>query len=177
MDKKRISEELKRAMQTVIDWVENQPNDQLNKKFIEGKWPIFHHIYHLLKTTRAVDQGFKMPKLMLKMSFGTNNRTERSYAELVARYQKQIKDLQMKSPKNYTAAPERIFEKKDLLDKFSKAMQGLIINLNKWDEKDLSKYIVPHPAIGKCTLREISYFTIYHTYHHLNILKNMNGGS
>jgi hypothetical protein len=41
----------------------------------------------------------------------------------------------------------------------------------KWADSQLDQYIVPHPLLGKITLRELCYFTIYHTYHHLAIVK------
>jgi len=41
----------------------------------------------------------------------------------------------------------------------------------KWKEPQLDQYIAPHPLLGKITLRELCYFTIYHTKHHLNIIK------
>lgn len=52
----------------------------------------------------------------------------------------------------------------------------MIKALNPWKEEDMSVYIMPHPAIGKCTIREFVYFTTLHTYHHLDILKNQYAG-
>ena len=46
----------------------------------------------------------------------------------------------------------------------------------KWDDKQLDKYLAPHPLLGKITLRELSYFTIYHTEHHLLIIKERLAG-
>jgi hypothetical protein len=37
-------------------------------------------------------------------------------------------------------------------------------------EAQLDQYLVPHPLLGKITLRELGYFTIYHTQHHLRNL-------
>ena len=36
---------------------------------------------------------------------------------------------------------------------------------------DLDKYVLPHPLLGKVTLREMLYFTIHHNEHHLELLK------
>jgi hypothetical protein len=41
----------------------------------------------------------------------------------------------------------------------------------KWKDDQLDHYIAPHPLLGKLTLRELCYFTIYHAGHHLNIIK------
>ena len=43
----------------------------------------------------------------------------------------------------------------------------------KWKDPQLDQYIAPHPLLGKITLRELGYFTIYHTYHHLETIQKM----
>ena len=171
MNKEKLNIELDKAFQTLIDWVNEQPIENLNEELVPNKWPISHHIYHLVKSTRAVNKGLKMPKMMLKLSFGTNIRKERSYDELVEKYQKVLSENQLKAPENFSAKEGRIFDKKELIEKFSITKTNMKKALEKWNETDLTKYVLPHPAIGKCTVREMVCFTIYHTYHHLNILK------
>jgi len=46
------------------------------------------------------------------------------------------------------------------MKKMSRALQ------KKWKEPQPDAYIAPHPLLGKITLRELVYFTIYHTGHH-----------
>jgi hypothetical protein len=36
-----------------------------------------------------------------------------------------------------------------------------------WREADLDRYLLPHPLLGKLTLREMLHFTLYHNYHHV----------
>ena len=62
-------------------------------------------------------------------------------------------------------------KKKVLLRKYTKHVDRLNNTINKWKEEDLGKYLLPHPLIGKLTIREMLYFTIYHTAHHLEIIK------
>ena len=58
--------------------------------------------------------------------------------------------------------------KRSLYDKYTK-------NIDKLDEEDLDNYILPHPLIGKTTIREMLYFTIYHVqHHHKAIVDNSN---
>ncbi|MCB9182399.1 MAG: DinB family protein [Flavobacteriales bacterium] len=37
---------------------------------------------------------------------------------------------------------------------------------SRWSESDLERYLLPHPLLGKLTLREMLYFTLYHVQHH-----------
>ena len=40
-------------------------------------------------------------------------------------------------------------------------------------KKQLDTYILPHPVIGKLSIREMLYFTHLHTVHHCEIIKKM----
>ena len=40
-------------------------------------------------------------------------------------------------------------------------------------EKDLDFYVLPHPLIGKLTLREMLFFCIYHVQHHHKITQEI----
>ncbi|NBX80802.1 MAG: DinB family protein, partial [Flavobacteriales bacterium] len=42
---------------------------------------------------------------------------------------------------------------------------------DNFTEDDLDKYVLPHPLLGKLTLREMLCFTIYHVKHHVEIIK------
>ena len=45
---------------------------------------------------------------------------------------------------------------------------------DSFSEKQLDTFILPHPLLGKLTLREMLYFTIYHAEHHKKqTLKNL----
>ena len=64
-------------------------------------------------------------------------------------------------------------ERKDvILEKLDKERHKMIKLIEKWDEKSLSKYVIPHPLLGKLSVREMLYFTILHTDHHRQILKD-----
>jgi len=43
--------------------------------------------------------------------------------------------------------------------------------IKNYNEANLDKYIIPHPLLGKLTLREMLFFTIHHNEHHLDLIK------
>jgi hypothetical protein len=43
--------------------------------------------------------------------------------------------------------------------------------LKKYSEASLDELILPHPLLGKLTLREMLYFTIYHAGHHHHLIE------
>ncbi len=40
-----------------------------------------------------------------------------------------------------------------------------------WTEEQLDNYQVKHPILGKLTMRELAYFTIYHNVHHMETIR------
>jgi molybdopterin synthase catalytic subunit len=58
-----------------------------------------------------------------------------------------------------------------------KAYENVVKKLNKvaqkCSEKDLDYYVIPHPLIGKLTLREMLFFCIYHVQHHHKITEKI----
>ena len=42
----------------------------------------------------------------------------------------------------------------------------LVSTTEKWQENDLDRYQLPHPLLGKLTIREMLYFAIYHNLRH-----------
>jgi len=61
-------------------------------------------------------------------------------------------------------APE---DKQRNIEKLLKRVKQLGTNINTYSEQQLDTFILPHPLLGKVTLREMMYFTIYHAEHHL----------
>jgi hypothetical protein len=42
-------------------------------------------------------------------------------------------------------------------------------------DKALDSYRLPHPILGKISLRELAIFTSFHTVHHIELLKSKLG--
>ena len=57
-------------------------------------------------------------------------------------------------------------KKAQLLLQWSKVSTELVETAGKWNDSDLDGYLLPHPLIGKITIREMLFFTIYHNLRH-----------
>ena len=75
----------------------------------------------------------------------------------------------MKSPHSFTCTIQHSFSQQV---SYKEQKQKLIAKVEKQEEKELDIYILPHPLLGKVTLREMLYVTIHHNEHHLQLLKN-----
>ena len=149
----------------------------LNKEQFEAtpnrKWSAGQNLDHLIRAIKPLQLAYGLPKFALRIMFGKTNRPSKNYDELVAKYKTKLAAGGRAS--GPFIPPMIKFEKKDeLIKKYATQKQKLISKIEKQNEKDLDEYIIPHPLLGKVTLREMLYFTIHHNKHHLELLKSRN---
>jgi DinB superfamily len=157
----------------LINWVAAQNIDSFGTS-INEKWSTAQQISHLAISSRALSKALSKPKFVLKWLFGTSNRDTRSYLTVVEKYQRKLsKGGLATSPFRPKSFADR--DKKAVLDEYVSAAEKLEHLVNKLSEKDLDKYILPHPLLGRMPLREMLFFTIYHTQHHANSIKELYG--
>ncbi len=114
--------------------------------------------------------GLRLPKFIIRLSFGKANRMSKSYDDLVKKY---LKKLESGGKASGRFIPVKIGpqQKERSINKLLKLVARLVSNIKGYSEKQLDVYILPHPLLGKVTIREMMYFTIYHAEHHLKQAK------
>ena len=136
-----------------------------------SKWSAGQNLDHLIRAIKPLQLAYSLPKIALRIMFGKTNRPSKTFDELVAKYKAKLAAGGRAS--GPFIPPFIGFEKKDeLIKKYALQKQKLIAKIERQSEKDLDVYILPHPLLGKVTLREMLYFTIHHNEHHLELLKS-----
>ena len=139
-----------------------------------GKWSPAQQVKHLIAATNMAGLAFSLPKFIVRWYGGKPNRNSRTYDELVAKYKLKLEQGGKASGRYIPKPIPANYGKEKLLAHFKKAMDKIVITLKKkWEEPQPDQYIAPHPLLGKITLRELCYFTIYHTQHHLSSITMM----
>lgn len=136
-----------------------------------GKWSAGQHLEHLIKTTKPVNMALGMPLILVRWMFGKPNRAERTYDELVKKYKGKL-SAGAKAPPIFIPPKISFEQRAQKLDQFLALKEKLKKSIAVLPADKISGYLLPHPLLGKLTLREMLYFTIYHTQHHLAIIKN-----
>ena len=157
----------------LIKWVSEQNIDSFGTS-VNEKWSTAQQISHLTISSRALSKALSKPKFILNWLFGTSNRDTRSYLTVVEKYKAKLSAGGVATspykPKQFAAR-----DKKAVIDKYVGASEKLKRLVNKLSEKDLDKYILPHPLLGRMPIREMLFFTIFHTQHHTNSIKKLYG--
>ncbi|MEN8803997.1 MAG: DinB family protein, partial [Wenyingzhuangia sp.] len=90
----------------------------------------------------------------------------RTYEELVARYLKALGNNKAVAPKRFAPKPLSFSSREKEFKAYQKSVKKLISVAQKCTEEELDKFVIPHPLIGKLTLREMLFFCVYHVQHH-----------
>jgi hypothetical protein len=169
MDKEEILKRSKIIFNQFTDVCLQTPDE---KFFLQPKekWSIAQNVDHLIRSIKTTQLAYSLPKFFVRIIFGRPNRISRSYEELVEKYKMKL-ETGGKATGRYIpklTVKKKREQMKEWQKRNEKYLESLELN---WKDQQLDQYIAPHPLLGKITLRELCYFTIYHTEHHLNIVK------
>jgi uncharacterized damage-inducible protein DinB len=171
MDKKEIIALLEVNHQQLFDWF----NKQDNEKWMfapEMKWTVGQHFLHLLRSIELLNQALNYPKFILENKFGRNYREGKDYKTIVKNYQNKLaenKDIVLSFNRNLRIP--KIADKNEILTSLQIQSKKLQYKTNKISDENLDELLIPHPLMGKMTIREIIMWTAYHTSHHFKILE------
>lgn len=173
MNKETIKKELIEKHKEFVDYINSlSDNDFLNTKNNQ-KWSAGQQLQHIYLSVRPVNLALLLPKIFMRLFFGKPSK-KRTYEQLVNAYQNALKNGG-KAGALYNPNSVSISKKQKLIMNLTKLVVALNRKIDKISEEDLDKHILPHPLIGKTTIREMLYFTIYHVQHHQKTIKaNLN---
>ena len=134
-------------------------------------WSPADNVRHLTKSIGAVGRGLRFPRLALRLRFGAAKRPSRTYEQVreayhgvlaaggkAGRFTPEAREL----PSDLEGRRREIMEAREsAADEFLRAAE-------RWSEDALDRLQMPHPLLGKLTVREMLYFTLYHNLHHLH---------
>ncbi|MEQ6122793.1 DinB family protein [Pseudotenacibaculum sp. MALMAid0570] len=172
MNKENIVSIIEQKHQELFDWLANSSEENWEKGPDE-RWTTGQQILHLVNTGKMLNKALKYPKFILKYKFGTSNRPSRSYEDVAKRYQERLTENKERAKEfNKGLRKPLTKEKQELTDSLQVLSKKLQYKTSKFKDKHLDTLLLPHPLMGRMTLREIIMWSAYHTEHHLQILKN-----
>ena len=172
MNKQEISVKLIEGHQKFADFVAglSEPDFMFAPA---GKWTAGQQLDHILRGVSPVSTALVLPKFVPGLLFGKAGRESIDYETLVNNYQARLAAGSKASGR--FIPPDIGFESRaKLKKKLLKTVAELNGRMDKFSEAQLDEYVLPHPILGKLTIREMLYFTIYHaTHHYLATLKTL----
>jgi len=137
-------------------------------------WSPERHLRHLAKSVRAAAGGMRVSRLLLAIRFGRRKAPSRSYGEVVELYQSALAAGAGAGRFTPSERPPDVSAEEwceGVMSRWQQACAALAAASGRWSEKALDRYQLPHPLLGKMTVREILFFTLYHNAHHVRRIR------
>jgi uncharacterized damage-inducible protein DinB len=169
MQKEEIFDKLEDNHEQFINYLDNLSQEDFEFAWTD-KWSAGQQLKHIVLSVRPLAQGFILPRFALKMVFGKANRPSKTFDQLVQRYNEKLQ-LGGRATGAFLPKPIHFDQKAQLFKTLRRYLKLVINNLRSYSEQDFDQMILPHPLLGKITVREMLYFTIHHVFHHQGLVK------
>lgn len=172
MPELRTKEDIIKALHRLRDdglnfWIDIAP-EQFSAPLDEA-WSPADNVRHLIKSTMPVTKALRFPRIILRVLFGAANEPSIAYDDLVGRYRDALArggNAGRFAPRPLAAPDNAHARQQELVSRCRSTVAALANAAERWSERDLDRYRLPHPLLGKLTLREMLFFTLYHYSHH-----------
>jgi len=172
MTKTDIKSNLLKNHQHFIATIQSLPEEEFLLS-VNNKWSAGQQLDHIYRSVQPMALALALPKFLLALIFGKANRPSKNYTELVEKYKTKLAAGYKVSAK-YSPNDIVLSQRDSLGQKLLGSINKVNKRIDSFSEKDLDNYILPHPLLGKLTIREMLFFTIYHVQHHeVLTLKNL----
>ena len=173
--------EIAHALRRVCSSSELYWNSMSEEEFVApmGRaWSPADHVRHLTKSVRAVTHGLRAPRILLRVLFGRPKRGSMSYEALVATYHRALRNGGQAG--RFTPSPTRISGsaadyRREILGVHRAQVTALATRVLRWNRHQVDGLFMPHPLLGKLTVREMLLFTLYHNQHHVLVVARRRG--
>jgi hypothetical protein len=133
-------------------------------------WSPADHIRHLHMSSAPLVLAMNLPRWILALRFGRGTGRSRSFVEIRAAYQKRLAEGGQAGrfePRPGPAPTDTGDARRAIMNAWTGVTVALQNAVGRWPEEALDRRMLPHPLLGRLTVRETLAFTVYHTAHHL----------
>jgi hypothetical protein len=146
-------------------------------KRLSGKWSPAENLLHLVKSVAPVAMALRIPKLFLRILFGHPQNASRSFQRIKIIYQERLANG-ARATRRYVPVLEEMHDDPEanrdaIVQKWNDKHTALTGGLGKWQNEDIDYHVLPHPILGRLTVREMLFFTLYHNVHHMNNVQKL----
>jgi hypothetical protein len=138
------------------------------------RWSPVEHARHLTKSSRPLLLAFALPRAALWAMFGRPPRPSRTYAVLRSDYRAALAAGGQAggfAPSREPTPADPPTRRAAVLGRWAETNEKLAARVAKWSEEAADAACIKHPLLGPLTVREMAAFTVYHTVHHLTLVR------
>ena len=176
MTKKEIIKKLNKNHFDFVAMIKSLNDSDFMFSF-DSKWTAGQQLDHIVCSVSTLKMAFLFPKFAMRLLFGKANRPSKNYEDLVKKYAFKLENGGVATGR-YVPRSINLDKKKQSIHQLLKLVQELTEKVDKFTEEQLDLYVLPHPLLGKLTVREMLFFTIHHVeQHHKITLRNLSNNA
>ena len=164
MNKQTLIEALSKNYHSFINYINSLTIEECSFSY-QQKWTAGQQLEHIVLCIKPLVQVFSMDKPAIVQTFGVADRPGITYDALLTNYKEKFKEGG-KAPERFVPEPVSPDQRELLSETLKKLTNELCSKIDSFTEQELDSLCIPHPLLGKLTLREMLYNAIYHVEHH-----------
>ena len=137
------------------------------------QWSPGENLEHLRLAVRPLNLALLLPRFALRV-FG-RPRQHRPYEQVVEQYRARLASGAKATTPFIPASLAPGTDGERLIRVFRQAYATYAARLGRRDEAFLDSIRLPHPILGRLTVREMAFFTLYHLHHHHQAIRQTVG--
>ncbi len=158
-----LLDRFEQAHRELIDYVQTLPAAAYLYSY-EDKWTAGQQLTHIILCLQVTGKAL-LPPAVIEQRFGKIDRPEMTFDELVQHY---LAGLQAggKAPERFLPGATDITQRQQLNTELINLLTAIRQQLMIYSETEMSTLSLPHPFLGKLSIRELFYLMTYHAGHH-----------
>lgn len=147
--------------QEVIGYVDGLDEARFSYQYLD-KWTAGQQLEHILRTIIPFPKVLSS-KAFIREKFGTLDRPIWDYETVLRHYAQ----TSLKAPDAYLPKAAVLYhQKQTIISDIRQNLKEISDLFYDYSEEDLDSLTLPHPLLGKLTIREMFYLMSYHPLHH-----------
>ncbi len=150
---------------------------ELYFKHVASEWSAAENLDHLNRAVALLVRALQVPRVVARIAFGAAKAQSRRYDEIVEAYTASLKHGGAASGRSLPVVDSQAEDlpaaQRSLITEWQLTCDKLLASIHGWSETELDHHQLPHPLIGKLTVREMLFFTLYHNGHHVRQARDM----
>lgn len=163
-----VAELVRVGAETVQFWKRFEPDEFFRP--IGEAWSPCDNVRHLTRSVTPVAQALRVPRVVLALLFGRAAGPSRSYEAIETTYRQALAGGGRASgrfvPQPLVVPSDPVAVQRKIVAHLEAANAALVSRIPSWSETALDRYRLPHPLLGRLTVREMLFFTLFHGLHH-----------
>jgi len=163
MTKPILLDQFEQAHMELIGYVQTLPAAAYLYSY-EDKWTAGQQLVHVILCLQVTSKAL-LPVAVIEQRFGKTERPEMTFDELVRYY---LAGLAAggKAPERFLPGAVGIEQREQVNTELMNLLATIRQQLMVYSEEEMSSLALPHPFLGKLSIRELFYLMTYHAGHH-----------